>query len=104
MKASTLQRLDDLFARMPVLVAGPVPDSDIDVAERLVGREFDPDYRCFVGRYGGAMVGSLPIVGHRSAEVMGDESVVNVTSSPDRKFVPRDGAELGKRASSRTRG
>lgn len=82
MKTSTIRRLDDLFSGIPILVSGPVPDGDIAVAEQRLGRPFVPDYRWFVRRYGGAMVGCLPVLGLRQAEVMGDDlySVVDVTT------------------------
>jgi hypothetical protein len=47
-----------------------VPSSEIDRAEQHIGVKFTPDYREFLERYGGAMVGSLPMLGLRRAEVM----------------------------------
>ena len=82
MKPDTIKRLDDLYSSMPVLAAGKVPSTDVDRAEQVVGVSFDRDYREFVVRYGGAVVGSLPVLGLRKAEVMGDDSysVVDVTA------------------------
>jgi hypothetical protein len=79
-KAEVVRRLDQLFMSTPVLAGGVVPPEEIEAAERLVGMKFDDDYREFLERYGGAMVGSVPILGLRHAEVMGDETVVEVTS------------------------
>lgn len=83
MKQSTIDRLRALFDRHPLLVAGGVAQDEIDLAEQAIGVKFAPDYRAFVAEYGGAMVGSLPVVGLRRAEVMGNElcSVVDVTRS-----------------------
>jgi hypothetical protein len=81
MRPETIRRLDELFAAAPVLVAGPgVSEEEILEAERDVGTPFDPDYKEFVLRYGGAMVGSLPVLGLRHAEVMGAETVVDATA------------------------
>lgn len=83
MNISTQQRLDALFHRMPVLLGGgPVSASEIDDAEQRVGLPFTSGYRHFIERYGGAVVGSLPIFGLRRAEVMADEdfSVVDATA------------------------
>lgn len=80
MKPKTIQRLDDFFAAMPVLVAEGVAQEEVEAAEREVGAAFDADYREFLLRYGGAMVGSLPILGLRQAEVMGPDTVVDVTA------------------------
>ncbi len=81
MTPETVQRLDKLFTSMPVLVGGAAPRDDIDLAEQRIGMKFDPDYREFLKRYGGAIVGSLPVLGLRQAEAMGDDtfSVVDVT-------------------------
>ena len=76
-KPETIRRLDQLFTTAPVLLGGgPVSPAELDRAEELVGSKFDAAYREFVERYGGAMVGSLPIVGLRVAEVMGDDDLV----------------------------
>lgn len=82
MNPKTIKRLDDLFTTMPVLLGGAVSAGEIDAAEQRVGVRFAPDYRAFLERYGGAMVGSLPILGLRQAEVMGDDtySVIGVTA------------------------
>lgn len=82
MKSETILALDELFGRMPVLKAGgPVSPQELDDAERRVGVPLPPDYREFVQRYGGAIVGSLPIFGLRNAEAMADRdfSVVDMT-------------------------
>jgi hypothetical protein len=77
----TIQRLDQRFASAPVLLGGPVPVGEIEAAEQRIGMPFDADYREFIERYGGAVVGSLPVLGLRQAEVMADDtfSVVHVT-------------------------
>lgn len=82
MAPSTKQRLDELFNAMPVLLGGPTEINEIEVAERLVGMKLPTDYRLFLERYGGAIVGSLPILGLRRAEAMADDlySVVELTS------------------------
>ncbi len=82
MNPETIRRLDEIFSAMPVLLGGPVPSNEIDRAEQQVGVEFTHDYREFLERYGGAMVGSLPMFGLRQAEVMAGDtfSVVDVTA------------------------
>lgn len=82
MKPETLLRLEELFESMPVLVAGgPVSPEEITDAERQIGIPLPRDYREFVERYGGAIVGSLPIFGLRHAEAMPRRafSVVDMT-------------------------
>lgn len=80
MKPDIIKRLDALFAEFPILVAEEgASDAEIDAAEKAIGAKFPADYRWFVRRYGGAMVKSLPVLGLRSSEVMGDQSVVGET-------------------------
>lgn len=63
-------------------MGGPVPEAEIDQAEQSVGVKFTPDYREFLRRYGGALVGHLPILGLRRAKEMAVDtfSVVDVTA------------------------
>ena len=82
MKPETTRRLDQLFKSLPVLVGGAVSRGEIDAAELRIGMRFDADYREFIERYGGGVVGSLPIFGLRRAEVMAEDTfgVVDVTA------------------------
>lgn len=82
MSSETIRRLDELFRSMPVLLGGSVPLDEIEAAEKRVGLKFSAAYREFLERYGGAMVGSLPVFGLRKAEVMADDafSVADMTA------------------------
>ena len=72
MTDDTIRRLDKEFAEFTILRAEDVPsDAEIDRAETEIGVPFPVDYREFLRRYGGAMVGPYPIFGLRPAEVMG---------------------------------
>ncbi|MBU1221214.1 SMI1/KNR4 family protein [Myxococcota bacterium] len=81
MKSKTILRLNEQFNESPILFGGPVTSSEIDQAEKHIGVKFPLDYREFIELYGGAIVGSLPIIGLRQAEVMGDDTVVSVTDT-----------------------
>ena len=72
MTPSALSRLDRYARDQPRCVAGPAASSDVDAAERRIGMPLHPDFREFVLRYGGALIGSLPVYGVRTAEMMGD--------------------------------
>ena len=81
MRTETWDRLDSEFSTFPIMRASEVPtDEEIANASAAIGCRFHRDYVEFLQRYGGAMVGSLPVFGLRPAEVMGDRwSVVVVT-------------------------
>jgi hypothetical protein len=82
MIAETLELLDRMFAESPMMRADEVPDvAEIDAASEELGIPFSDDYREFLLRYGGAMIGPYPIFGLRAVDVMDDSrwSVVDVT-------------------------
>ncbi len=56
-----------------------------------MGVAFDADYRWFVMRYGGTMVGSLAVFGLRTTELTGeDDTVINQTRRFRSGGVPAD--------------
>jgi hypothetical protein len=72
MSPDTLDRLDEMFAEFPIMRADDVPsEAEIAEAEQDIGVPFSKDYREFLLRYGGGMVGPYPIFGLRPVEVMG---------------------------------
>jgi hypothetical protein len=79
MRNETWRKLESQFADFPVLSGEPAPEAEVDSASKEIGRKFPTDYREFLIRYGGAMVGPYPIFGVRSVEPMGNLwSVVEV--------------------------
>jgi hypothetical protein len=70
MRDDTWKRLEDEFSNFPMLQAGSVPLEEIDAASAEIGRAFPDDYREFLNRYGGAVVGPYRIFGLRRTELM----------------------------------
>ena len=83
MRNETWQALDELFARFPILKSEVVASSEIAAAEGSVGVALAEDYKEFIGRYGGAIVGPYRVFGLRKAPAMGrnEGSFVEVTIS-----------------------
>lgn len=81
MQQSTLNLLNDFFAKLPFMKGGQVGATEIDDAERILGVNFSADYREFLERFGGAIVGPYPVYGLRRCEPMSAHlwSVVKVT-------------------------
>jgi SMI1 / KNR4 family (SUKH-1) len=81
MTQDTWQKIDGIFQEHPVLRADEVPYEEIDDAAVQAGFQLDADYREFVHRYGGAIVGPYPVYGLRKAHVMGrkEGSVFDLT-------------------------
>lgn len=44
MTPETVQRFDQLFGAMPVLVGGAAPEHEVDLTEQHIGIKFDSDY------------------------------------------------------------
>jgi len=77
---STWKELDAEYEAFPMLMAGPVPASEVTAASTLIGLSISDDYAAFLTRYGSAIVGPYPIFGLRPVEPMGNEwSVIEVT-------------------------
>ena len=78
-KESTWKKLDSQFSEFPILKGGAAAVEDVDAASELTRRVFPTDYRDFLLRYGGAIVGPYPIFGVKPVEPMGNMwSVVEV--------------------------
>lgn len=73
MTDDTWENLEGFFAKHPIARAESVSEQEVDLASETVQRQFPPDYREFLLRYGGAAVGSYPILGLRQVEVVGDD-------------------------------
>jgi cell wall assembly regulator SMI1 len=81
MNRTTLNRLEEFFARAPFMKAGGVDVRTIQAAEEELRVAFVDDYRQFLSRYGGALVGPYPVYGLARADPMDVRlwSVVGVT-------------------------
>jgi hypothetical protein len=90
MRDETWQILDDTFLRSPVLKAETVETAEVVAAEQDVGIPLPEDYKAFVCRYGGAVVGPFPIFGLRKATPMGRDqaSFVDITKGFRRQRWP----------------
>lgn len=81
MRQETWEKLDEMFRKHPVMKAEPVSFEEINESEARLGTPLQEDYRQFVHRYGGAIVGPFPIFGLRRAKPMGkEESLLDMTT------------------------
>jgi cell wall assembly regulator SMI1 len=72
-----------MFAESPVMRADRIAtEAEVNAASQEIGTRFPEDYREFLLRYGGAMVGPYPVFGLHPSDVMEDDrwSVVDVTN------------------------
>lgn len=81
MKKELLDALSKLFSENPILASDSVPSQEIDSLEAAVGFALPEDYKEFVAKYGGGIVGSFCIYGLRASHAMAqnDASAMEVT-------------------------
>jgi len=81
MSPSVWDRLKTDAASYPMMYGSGVGTPEITKAQQDLDVAFDPDYIRFLKEYGGAMLGSDPLLGLSQADVMGSDlwSVVEVT-------------------------
>src|SRR5690242_17128770 len=70
MTEGTWGLLEAYRARWRDSLAWPVPATEVDAASAELGLPFPPDYREFVRRYGGGLIGAYPIFGLRISKAM----------------------------------
>lgn len=79
MTNQTWKKLESQFAEFPILRGESAAEDEIDAASEAIGRSFPAEYREFLGRYGGAIVGPYPVFGIKPVAPMGNLwSVVDV--------------------------
>lgn len=70
MKTGTLTALEAMFQKHPVMRGGRVDRAEVNALENAVGFALPADYREFVEKYGGAIVGAFSVYGLRRAHAM----------------------------------
>jgi hypothetical protein len=81
MTKEILEALEADFKKHPVLVGTSVPAREVAELEKAVGFALPADYKTFVERFGGAIIGPYSVFGLRSSDAMGDDesSAIEVT-------------------------
>ena len=90
MREETWKALEDMFSAHPILRARAVAVKEILTAEAELGMRLSDDYKQFVCRYGGAIVGPFPIFGLRRAAPMArnEASFVDLTNDFKKRAWP----------------
>lgn len=74
------QRIDAYLGEdVSILAAGAAPRTELDKIEQCAAFDLPEDYREFVLRYGGAIVGSYEIAGFGQSEAMSNASPISLT-------------------------
>jgi|APCry1669189070_1035195.scaffolds.fasta_scaffold71391_1 hypothetical protein len=82
MKDDTLNALDTMFRESPVMRAGTATPEEVDQLESSIGFRLSDDYREFVEKFAGAIVGPFSVYGVKASDAMGDDesSAIEVTN------------------------
>lgn len=82
MRTETLQALEEMFQKAPVMCGGTASSREVDQMESIIGFRFPADYREFVEKFGAAVVGSFSVYGARAAHAMASDesSAIEVTN------------------------
>lgn len=73
MREDTWSALEIMFAKYPILQAGEISYDRIDTTAEQIGFPIDKDYREFIHRFGGAIVGAYRIYGLKRPPAMGSQ-------------------------------
>lgn len=81
MNKDLIKKVDDDYAKHPMLFAGPAIEPDIVQIEQFVGFKLPDDYRHFISRYGAGIVGPYSIIGIGASGAMSqnEKSTILVT-------------------------
>ncbi|WP_228704155.1 SMI1/KNR4 family protein [Acinetobacter gyllenbergii] len=79
MDAYLLDRLSKFYKDNPEMKGVPLTLDDINNVENILRIKLPEDYKLFVSTYGGSYAG-LAIYGLKNAEMMGDETVIELTN------------------------
>ncbi|EXB48553.1 SMI1/KNR4 family protein [Acinetobacter sp. 1000160] len=79
MKSDLLNRLSKFYKDNPEMKGVPLTLDDINNVENILKIKLPEDYKLFVSTYGGSYAG-LAIYGLKNAEMMGDETVIELTN------------------------
>jgi hypothetical protein len=74
-----LDRLSKFYKDNPEMKGVPLTLDDINNVENILKIKLPEDYKLFVSTYGGSYAG-LAIYGLKNAEMMGDETVIELTN------------------------
>ncbi|OBY76081.1 hypothetical protein NG55_05310 [Acinetobacter gyllenbergii] len=77
--AYLLDRLSKFYKDNPEMKGVPLTLDDINNVENILRIKLPEDYKLFVSTYGGSYAG-LAIYGLKNAEMMGDETVIELTN------------------------
>ena len=75
-----IERLQDFFRKNPITVGEPSTAEELFLVEQAMQLKLDETHRYLLLHYGGVVIGNIRIYGLKTAELVGDETFVELTN------------------------
>ena len=80
MNAILIEKLQDFFQTNPITVGEPSTAEELFLVEQAMQLKLDETHRYLLLHYGGVVIGDIRIYGLKNAELVGDETFVELTN------------------------
>ena len=80
MNAILIERLQDFFRKNPITEGEPSTADELLLVEQAMQLKLDETHRYLQLHYGGVVIGDIRIYGLKNAELVGDETFVELTN------------------------
>ena len=80
MNTILIERLQDFFRKNPITVGEPSTADELLFVEQTMQLKLDETHRYLLLHYGGVVIGDIHIYGLKNAELIGDETFVELTN------------------------
>lgn len=80
MNAILIERLQDFFRKNPITVGEPSTAEELLLVEQAMQLKLDETHRYLLLHHGGVVIGDIHIYGLKNAELVGDETFVELTN------------------------
>ena len=81
MNAILIERLQDFFQKNPITMGAPSTADELLLVEQTMQLKLDDTHRYLLLHYGGVVIGDIRIYGLKNAELIGDETFVELTNN-----------------------
>jgi len=80
MNPTLIKKLQDFFQKNPITVGEPSTADELLLVEQTMQLKLDETYRYLLLHYGGVVIRDIRIYGLKNAELVGDETFVELTN------------------------
>lgn len=80
MNPTLIEKLQDFFRKNPITMGEPSTADELLLVEQAMQLKLDETHRYLLLHYGGVVIGDIRIYGLKNAELVGDETFVELTN------------------------